>query len=203
MNVYKSGKNRFQLGPNNNLYDFTYVKNVAHAHLLAARALLQTYKSTVIPLDHERVDGEAFFVTNGEPAYFWDFLKAIWALQGSQMGANDFQVIGKKLGIFMGWLTETICWCLGRQPLFTRQRVIYTNMTRYFNIEKARTRLGYMPLYGLHEGLERSVKWFLEEDRRLEKETSEKKSQWYLRRIIMWSFCHGDGDALERALDLS
>lgn len=119
------------------------------------------------------------------------------------MGANDFQVIGKKLGIFMGWLTETICWCLGRQPLFTRQRVIYTNMTRYFNIEKARTRLGYMPLYGLHEGLERSVKWFLEEDRRLEKETSEKKSQWYLRRIIMWSFCHGDGDALERALDLS
>ncbi|KAL1958398.1 hypothetical protein VTO42DRAFT_4499 [Malbranchea cinnamomea] len=172
MNVFKSNKHKFQLGPNNNLFDFTYAKNVAHGHLLAALALLRAHASSTPIPDDEKVDGEAFFITNGEPVYFWDMLKSIWAIQGSQLGPNDFWVIPKDLGIAIGWLAETVSWCLGRQSLFTRQRVVYTNMTRYFNIQKARSRLGYEPIYGMQEAVERSVRWFLEE----EKKAGEKKA---------------------------
>ena len=77
INVHRTNKTGFQLGENKNLFDFTYVLNVAHAHLLAAYALLQTYKLATAPLDYEKVDGEAFFVTNDEPVYFWDFARAV------------------------------------------------------------------------------------------------------------------------------
>ena len=166
MGVYKAGKHKWQLGENNNLFDFTYAKNVAHGHLLAAVALLEAHAQSKPMPEHQRVDGEAFFITNGEPIYFWDMLRAIWAVQGSQLGPDDFRSISKDLGVTIGWLAETVSWCLGRQSLFTRQRVIYTNMTRYFSIDKAVSRLGYAPLYNMQEAVQRSVKWFLEEEKR-------------------------------------
>ncbi|CAO1626914.1 unnamed protein product [Sympodiomycopsis kandeliae] len=39
MNVLVTGKTNFQLGDNTNLFDWTYVENVAHAHLLASDRL--------------------------------------------------------------------------------------------------------------------------------------------------------------------
>ncbi|PWZ01118.1 3-beta hydroxysteroid dehydrogenase/isomerase [Testicularia cyperi] len=39
-NVLRSGKTHFQIGENQNLFDWTYVDNVVHAHLLAADKLL-------------------------------------------------------------------------------------------------------------------------------------------------------------------
>ncbi|GAA5827517.1 hypothetical protein JCM11251_003845 [Rhodosporidiobolus azoricus] len=39
MEVLKSGKTAFQVGSNENLFDWTYVDNVVHAHLLAAERL--------------------------------------------------------------------------------------------------------------------------------------------------------------------
>lgn len=38
-NVLRTGKTKFQIGDNNNLFDWTYVDNVVHAHLLAADKL--------------------------------------------------------------------------------------------------------------------------------------------------------------------
>lgn len=166
MNVYKAGKHKWQIGENDNLFDFTYAKNVAHGHLLAAAALLHAHASSTPVPDHQKVEGEAFFITNGEPVYFWDMLRSIWAVQGSQLGPNDFWTIPKDAGVTMGWLAETVSWCMGRQSLFTRQRVVYTNMTRYFSIDKAIMRLGYVPLYGMQEAVQRSVRWFLEEEKK-------------------------------------
>lgn len=48
--------------------DFTYVENVAHAHVCAAEALDSRMVS---------VAGMAFFITNLEPIKFWDFLSII------------------------------------------------------------------------------------------------------------------------------
>ena len=42
----------------------------------------------------------------------------------------------------------------------------YVGMRRYYDIGKAWRRLGYEPIVGLQEGIERSVKWFEEERRR-------------------------------------
>lgn len=65
---YYRGQTKFQIGDNTNLFDFTENTNVSHAHHLAAAALLTTLdreeQGQSKPLDNEKVDGEAFFITS-------------------------------------------------------------------------------------------------------------------------------------------
>lgn len=162
--AYRTGKTGVQLGGNNNLFDFTYVENVAHAHLLAARALLLTRGAATRPLDHERVDGEAFFITNDSPTYFWDFCRVIWNAAGNPRGKDHVWVISRDVGLVLGYLSEVFFSIIGKPPTFSRQRCIYSCMTRYYCIDKAKQRLGYKPIVGLEEGLRRSVKWTIEQE---------------------------------------
>lgn len=162
INIYRQGRTGIQVGDNNNLFDFTYIVNAAHAHLLAARALLATAASSTVPLDHERVDGEAFVVTNGEPMYFWDFCRAVWAAYGSPLGVDHVRVLPRPVGIALGFLSEVFFAIINKPPTFNRQRIIYSTMTRYFDISKARARLGYNPIVSTKEGIERAVRWFKE-----------------------------------------
>jgi sterol-4alpha-carboxylate 3-dehydrogenase (decarboxylating) len=164
INIYRQGRSNVQVGDNDNLFDFTYVENVAHAHLLAARALLLTAASKTIPLDHERVDGEAFIITNDSPVYFWDFARAVWAAAGSPHGTERVRVLPRGVGMALGAMSELFFWVIGKPPTFNRQRIIYSCMTRYYDISKAKKRLGYKPLVSLDEGVRRSVKWTLEQE---------------------------------------
>ncbi|KAL2891859.1 Sterol-4-alpha-carboxylate 3-dehydrogenase, decarboxylating [Ceratocystis lukuohia] len=162
--IYRDGRTNVQVGDNNNLFDFTYVGNVAHAHLLAARLLLATAASTTIPLDTERVDGEAFLITNDEPIYFWDFCRAIWNAAGSTKGTEHVWGLPRGVGLLMGYASEVIFSILRKPPTFNRQRIIYSTMTRYFNISKAKYRLRYSPIVSLDEGIKRAVAWSLAND---------------------------------------
>ena len=150
-----------QIGENANLFDFTYVENVVHAHLLAARALLVTQLSNTVPLDHERVDGEAFLVTNGEPVYFWDFARAVWRAAGSDKGPGSAWTLSRETGLLLGLLSEVFFGIIRKPPTFNRQRITYSCMTRYYDITKARRRLGYEPLVKLSDGVKRAVDWTL------------------------------------------
>ncbi|KAI1356503.1 C-3 sterol dehydrogenase/C-4-like protein [Xylaria sp. FL0043] len=165
--VYKAGNDKVQVGLNTNMFDFTYVENVAHAHLLAARALLVTSTSKTKPLDHEKVDGEAFLISNGSPVYFWDMMRSIWREAGSPRGTDHVWVMSRDVGLILGYLSECFSALLRRQPTFTRQRIIFSTMTRYYDITKARRRLGYQPLVSLSDGVKRTVKWTLEQDKSL------------------------------------
>src|SRR3569833_2744859 len=130
INLFRDGRHRVQVGDNNNLFDFTYVENVAHAHLLAAQALLVPRAATTAPLDHERVDGN----------------DSIW-------------ILPRGLGMVLASLSEAACALVRRSPTLTRQRIVYSCMTRYYDISKARRRLGYKPLVVLEEGIKRGVQW--------------------------------------------
>ncbi|TVY86879.1 Sterol-4-alpha-carboxylate 3-dehydrogenase, decarboxylating [Lachnellula willkommii] len=173
LNVHHTNRTGFQLGDNTNLFDFTYVVNVAHAHLLAAYGLLATSRVSTAVLDHEKVDGEAFFITNCAPVYFWDFARAVWAHAGSEKGTEHVWVISRDVGLAIGGILEWVTWAVGRQSKLTRRQVKYSTMTRYYDCGKAQKRLGYKPLVGLNEGLRRGVQWF-EEQRTKE---GEKKDQ--------------------------
>ncbi|KAH7854965.1 hypothetical protein Vadar_019656 [Vaccinium darrowii] len=67
----RAGKSKFIIGDGNNMYDFTYVENVAHAHICAERALAS--EGTV----SEKAAGEAYFITNMEPIKFWEFVSLV------------------------------------------------------------------------------------------------------------------------------
>ncbi|ROT37284.1 3-beta hydroxysteroid dehydrogenase/isomerase [Sodiomyces alkalinus F11] len=164
--IYRQRRTGFQIGDGENLFDFTYVGNVAHAHLLAARLLLVTHRAgaSSIPLDYERVDGEAFFVTNDSPVYFWDFARAVWRAAGSDKGTGHVWAMSKELGLVLGFCSEVFFHILGKPPTFTRQRCTYSCMTRYYNISKAKRVLGYQPIVSLDDGIKRGVRWFLEQE---------------------------------------
>ncbi|ETW81745.1 hypothetical protein HETIRDRAFT_475223 [Heterobasidion irregulare TC 32-1] len=231
--VLAEGKAHFQIGDNKNLFDWTYVGNVAYAHILAAEKLVPPTKldeekreellgralpsldrttgkhriptSEARPLgpyverpangdaliaafesepDDDRpvvrsrfdplsdsslerdaynslqVAGQAFFITNGEPIYFWDFPRGLWRMLAPDVyPSRKNLVLPRTVGLVLATLSEWWGWVTGKEPTFTRFRVTFTCANRWHNIEKARRVLGYEPQVGLEEGMRRTVEW--------------------------------------------
>ncbi|KAL0960718.1 hypothetical protein HGRIS_005743 [Hohenbuehelia grisea] len=247
--VYERGQTNFQIGDNTNLFDWTYVGNVAHAHLLAADKLvpppdnvdtttitpeelaiisqplpsidcttgqhrvptsearpLGPYvtpppnaeqieaafsqpvpEKSIRPVVRSRFDslsessilrikqttnvsplqvaGQVFFISNGEPCYFWDFMRIIWhhldaIFPGKRDPAKRPIVLPNAIGMAMATASEWFGWLIGKEPAFTRFKVTFSCATRWHNIEKARRVLGYEPIVDLEEGVRRMVEWW-------------------------------------------
>lgn len=164
--VYGQGLWKVQLGNNDNDFDFTYVGNVAHAHILAAVALLETHARSVPPAADERVDGEVFFITNDNPVKFWDFGHAVWRTAGYQFDPKNVWVLQPRAILIIATMIEWVFWLLfgaRKKPNFTPAKVRYATLTRTFCIDKAKKRLGYRPLVSIDEGIRRGVEWALKE----------------------------------------
>lgn len=163
LSAYYKGQTKFQIGDNTNLFDFTEITNVAHAHHLALAALLATREREdgggSSPLDNEKVDGEAFFITNDSPVYFFDFARTCWAAAGDKTEPSQVWCLSKDVGLLIASLMGWIFWLfrLGK-PNLTTQQVQYSCMTRYFDISKAKMRLGYEPVVKMEEGVRKGVK---------------------------------------------
>ncbi|KAJ6262515.1 hypothetical protein Dda_3325 [Drechslerella dactyloides] len=158
--VVKNNQTRFQLGDNTNMFDFTYIDNLAVAHLLAASVLLHQHATTGATVDESvdqrrHMDGTAMFITNGQPVYFWDFAKAIWCHYGVYNAGSV--VLPATLAYGVATLAEGVSWLLGREPGFTRFRVKFSCSHRYFDIRKAKELLGYEAEISLSEGLRRCI----------------------------------------------
>lgn len=162
LSVLQNKQTRFQIGNNENLFDFTYIGNAAFAHVLAAERLLgrsdEPASGDAIGYRGNGVEGEAFFVTNGQPIYFWDFPRALYALLNFP-GHSSYIVFPKNLAWYMGLASEYVSWALGKEPTFTRFRVSFSCANRFYDISKARQRLGYRAKVGLEEGMRRSLTW--------------------------------------------
>lgn len=156
---------RMQLGNNDNLFDSTYVGNISYAHMLAAEALLATYdryeSGQSAPLDYERVDGQAFNITNDSPAYFWDISRFCWSLADKVIEPQEVYAIPEGLLDIIGGIVEGLFALAGKTPRMTRKAVRYSCMVRYVSCAKAKARLGYQPLVPLEEGLTRAAGYVL------------------------------------------
>ena len=177
LKVYYDGKTKFQLGDNTSWFDFTYVGNVAHAHILAAKKLLETHsllktRSLSRLNQDERIDGEAFFVTNDEPIHFWDYTRKVWAAAGDTSDPKDVRVIPKNVGLAIATILEWIFWLLfwgKKEPNLTRYKVKFSCMNRTYSVDKIKTRMSYKPLWSLDEGIKRGVEWFEKENAKVKK----------------------------------
>ncbi|PLW41057.1 hypothetical protein PCASD_07958 [Puccinia coronata f. sp. avenae] len=258
--VLKTGKHGIQIGSNKNLFDWTYVDNVVHAHILAAEKLdrivpLSEFSLSLPPISktierrslltsgskaeeegssggetdevslvdlstsskemmnepanptswilgnealvdqpvpakrhrwdqwapistqinypegHLRVAGEAFFITGGEPVFFWDFARAVWheyakcSPHATALNINPNPrftiIIPTFLALFLASLAQLVAKLLNKSILFSPEKVRYTSANKYHNIEKARVVLGYEPLVGIQEGVQRAVQWYI------------------------------------------
>lgn len=155
LEVCERGQHRFQIGNNQSLMDFTYVGNVAYAHVLAAEKL-------AVP--NSGAAGQAFNLTNGTPVPFWDFASKVWTENGYYMPNNKKIVLSYNASLVIALISETI---FSIKELFwdrsqlkeglSRSRIKQAMSSRYFNITKAKTILGYEPQVGLDEGIKLSV----------------------------------------------
>lgn len=146
---YRAGRGRMQIGDGTNLFSNTYGGNSADAHLLAAAKLLQP--------DPSGVAGEAFFITNGQPHPFWDFPRAIFRAAGDPTPKDQIRVVPRSVALSVAWAVEWFAWLAGSKPFITVPIVKYTTMHRWYNITKARERLGYEPKVDWEEGIRRGV----------------------------------------------
>ncbi|EIN10049.1 hypothetical protein PUNSTDRAFT_143387 [Punctularia strigosozonata HHB-11173 SS5] len=156
--TFDSGWSHIQIGDNTNLTDWTYVDNVADAHLLAADKLAP---------ENPDVAGQAFFITNGEPIPFWDFSRKVYERlrevdpASAACSQRPICSVPKTFGYLIGLLSEWWNWFRGTEPIMTRYRVMYFSAVRYHNIGKARAVLGYDPKVSVDEGINRMVDWWI------------------------------------------
>lgn len=144
------GQSKFQIGDNNNLFDWTYAGNVADAHVLAAQQILD-------PAKQHKIGGEVFFVTNDAPTYFWTLARAVWKQDGHIEKFNI--VLQRPAAIAASYLSVFFSKLLKKESGLTPFRVKVVCAVRYHNITKAKTVLGYYPRVSIEEGITKTLEW--------------------------------------------
>ncbi|KAL8688739.1 MAG: hypothetical protein Q9218_005427 [Villophora microphyllina] len=101
----------FIIGDGLNMWDITYVSNVADAHVLAVENLLSSKTAA----------GQTIFISNEQPLPFRDFCLAVWREFGH---APSFEVtIPVGLAAFAGYVAEWATWLTGSPSTLSRGSV--------------------------------------------------------------------------------
>ncbi len=145
----RAGKLTFKVGLADKLSDFTYVENVTDS-LLAADAALA--------LPNSPAAGQAYFITNGEPMAFWDFV-------GTIADAMGFAKPRYRMPYSVAYAVATIVETLdtlrggtfGEEGRLSRFSVRYLCTHHWFKIDKARRDLGWTPRVSIREGIARTL----------------------------------------------
>ncbi len=147
----RQGKLKREVGGRDKLSDFTYISNLVDAVVAAADRLQPG----------SPVAGQAYFVTNGEPMAFFEFVERFLV----QMGYPRIQ------GRVPYWLAYSAAavaeaidtlkgGTLNAEDGLTRFAVRYLNTHHYYRIDKAARDLGYQPKVSLDEGIRLTAQAF-------------------------------------------
>lgn len=151
----RAGKLKFAVGNRDKLSDFTYVSNLVDAVLMAEAKLAP----------HSAVAGQAYFVTNGEPLPFFDFIDKVIV----QLG---YPPIRRKVPYWLAYSAAAVAeWVdtlkggtLNAESGMTRFAVRYMVTHHYYSIEKAFQDFGWRPRVTLDEGIRLTVAALHEQD---------------------------------------
>ncbi|XP_030528057.1 3beta-hydroxysteroid-dehydrogenase/decarboxylase [Rhodamnia argentea] len=148
----QSGWMKFIIGGGENKCDFTYIENVAHAHICAEEALCSRIVS---------VAGKAFFITNNEPVKFWEFTSLLLEGLGYQRPSIKLPV---SMVYYFCLLLEGIYESLGitknSYMLSARHSVQIASRNRTFDSSAARKQVEYLPIVSLEDGIARTIASF-------------------------------------------
>ena len=145
----KAGRLKVQVGRGTWLSDYTYVDNLVDALLLAGEKLAPGAP----------IAGKPYFVTNGEPMPFWEFVSRVLArLSLPPIRAK----VPHQLVYAIATLKEGFEALRGGEVSpedgLTRFAIRYMCTHHYFSIERARRDLGYEPRVDVAEGIERTCR---------------------------------------------
>lgn len=142
------GKLKRAIGDRDKLSDFTYVSNLVDAIIMAEEKLGP----------NSAVSGQAYFVTNGEPMAFFDFIEKVLI----QLG---YPPIKGKIPYWVAYTAAAIAegidtlkgGTLNSESGLTRFAVRYMVTHHYYSIEKAYQDFGWRPRVTLAEGIKLTV----------------------------------------------
>ncbi|KAL3635044.1 hypothetical protein CASFOL_022098 [Castilleja foliolosa] len=153
MNMAKSNWAKFIIGSGNNLSDFTYIENVAHAHICAEESLCSQMVTG---------PGKVFFITNLEPMKFWDFASLLLEGLGYLRPVISLPA----------WVVCCIVYLIKVLPVKSDPRKIddlcdsvyniaaLASHTRTFNCSAAQNHIQYSPIVSMEEAVKRTVDSF-------------------------------------------
>ncbi|XVF84372.1 hypothetical protein PTKIN_Ptkin17bG0031300 [Pterospermum kingtungense] len=152
VNLAKSGLGKFITGNGENMSDFTYAENVAHAHICAA----ETLDSRIVS-----VAGKAFFITNLEPVMFWEFVSLILEGLGYQrpfIKAPTWMV--SSIFSLLQCIHEELYFRMCKYSVSPHYIVQLASCTRTFDCSAAQKHLGYSPIVYLEDGVKSTIQSF-------------------------------------------
>jgi nucleoside-diphosphate-sugar epimerase len=132
------------IGKGRTITDTTYVENLVEGMLLAATS--------------EKAPGNAYFITNGEPVSYGYFINRYLEIFGHHPSRGS---IPTPLAYLMGRAFDGI-WSalkLQNEPPLSRYALAELTVTHTYNIEKARSELGYVPPVSNEEGFKKVAEW--------------------------------------------
>jgi len=143
-----AGKLTRAIGNRDKLSDFTYISNLVDAVLMAEEKLGP----------HSPVSGQAYFITNGEPMVFFDFVEKILLELG-------YPAIKGKVPYWLAYTVAAIAeeidtlkgGTLNSESGLTRFAIRYMVTHHYYSIEKAYQDFGWRPKISLAEGIKHTI----------------------------------------------
>lgn len=141
-----SGPIRLIVGDPRKLSDFTYVDNFVDALIRAGDRLAPGAP----------IAGRAYFISNGEPRSYWDFVNQILA---GLHRPTVHRRLPQAIAWSASWINEQLARLRGdgAAAVFTPFTVAYLSTHHYFSHARATRDLGYRPQVDLDEGIRRTV----------------------------------------------
>ncbi len=141
----------FIVGRRTTLADTVYIDNAALAHILASDKLQE----------NPGLSGSVYFITQDNPIPVWDMINMILNAAGKPPVTRSlpFRVVWI-IGLFLEVFYK--CFNLKKEPPMTRFVAEELATSHWFNINAAKTDLGYLPDVSIEEGIKRLTAWFRE-----------------------------------------
>lgn len=136
------------VGDGSNLVDISYIDNVAHAHILAAKNLAELGTA----------GGKPYFISQGTPVNLWQWINELFAMMNIP---RVERAVSYRAAYGIGRVLESVYGLLrqGSEPKMTRFLAEQLAKSHYFSIAAAKKDLGYEPVVSTEEGLRRTVQW--------------------------------------------
>ncbi|KAG8369477.1 hypothetical protein BUALT_Bualt14G0017800 [Buddleja alternifolia] len=151
VNMANSNWAKFIIGSGKNLSDFTYVENVAHAHICTEESLTQMVS----------VSGKVFFITNLEPMEFWDFASLLLEGLGYQRPVISLPAWVVHCVLFLIKLLHVKSDSRKVDPCVSVYNVAaLASRTRTFSCSAAQEHIKYSPVVSMEEAVTLTVDSF-------------------------------------------
>ncbi|MBL0310260.1 MAG: NAD-dependent epimerase/dehydratase family protein [Bacteroidetes bacterium] len=134
-----------------------YVRNMAWAILLAAKALVE---------NNHQVPGNVYFITDGPGSNFFTFFDNLITQSGYKIWPRNFR-LSRRVAYLLGSISEYVALLVRPikyyNPKLSRFAVMYISTEFTFTSAKANRDFGFQPKYSVQQALENTTLFFRRE----------------------------------------